>query len=227
MTPSDASAPVIVDLSHPLVTGMPVYPGDPEVATAPATTIAVDGFAVTALALGTHSGTHVDAPSHSIAGGAAIDEIDPARLMGPARILRVSVGDGATIALADVASQLRDWDGERIALVHTGWDAHWGTPRMLRHPAVSVEVADALLGLGVEVLGVDTLSPDASDIADGAGAGEPAVLPVHERWLGAGGLIIENLRALGEVPGETCELLALPLRLAGLDGSPVRAIARC
>ena len=60
---------MIVDLSHPIVSGMPVYPGDPEVATAPATSIAVDGFAVTALQLGTHSGTHVDAPSHSIEGG--------------------------------------------------------------------------------------------------------------------------------------------------------------
>jgi kynurenine formamidase len=50
---------------------------------------------------------------------------------------------------------------------------------------------------------------------------------VHERWLGAGRLIIENLRGLGDVPRETCELIALPLRLKGLDGSPVRAIARC
>ncbi len=217
---------MIVDLSHPIATGMPIYPGDPEVATAPATTIAVDGFAVTALELGTHSGTHVDAPSHSIEGGAAIDEIDPARLMGRARILRVSAGDGEMIGVAGVEDQLRAWDGERIALVHTGWDAHWGTPRMLQHPAVSVELADALLALGVDVLGVDTLSPDPSDLAAVEAREEPPTLPVHERWLGAGRLIIENLRGLGDVPGETCELIALPLRLAGLDGSPVRAVAR-
>jgi len=122
---------------------MPVYPGDPEVATAPATSIATDGFAVTALQLGTHSGTHVDAPSHSIEGGDAIDEIDPARLMGRARILRVSVRDGEMIGVTGGEIKLRAWDGERIALVHTGWDAHWGTPRMLQHPAVSVELADA------------------------------------------------------------------------------------
>jgi kynurenine formamidase len=225
MTHLDAGS-VIVDLSHPIVAGMPVYPGDPEVATAPATTIAVDGFAVTALQLGTHSGTHVDAPSHSIEGGAAIDEINPARLMGRARILRVSASDGEAIGVAALDDQLRGWDGERIALVHTGWDAHWGTPRMLQHPAVSVDLADALLALGVEVLGVDTLSPDPSDMAAGDARAELSSLPVHERWLGAGGLIIENLRGLGDVPGETCELIALPLRLAGLDGSPVRAIAR-
>lgn len=217
---------MIVDLSHPIATGMPVYPGDPEVATAPATSIAMDGFAVTALELGTHSGTHVDAPSHSIEGGTAIDEIDPARLMGRARVLRVSVGDGETIGVAGLEEQLRAWDGERIALVQTGWDARWGTSRMLQHPAVSIELADALLALGVDVLGVDTLSPDLSDLASGDSTDEPASLPVHERWLGEGGLIIENLRGLDEVPGETCELIALPLRLAGLDGSPVRALAR-
>jgi len=218
---------MIVDLSHPIATGMPIYPGDPEVATAPATSIAVDGFAVTALELGTHSGTHVDAPSHSIEGGAAIDEIDPARLMGRARILRVSVGDGETIGVAALEDQLRAWGGERIALVHTGWDAHWGAPRMLQHPAVSIELADALLALGVDVLGVDTLSPDHSDMAAGEARDEPPTLPVHERWLGAGGLIIENLRGLGDVPAGTCEFIALPLRLVGLDGSPVRAVARC
>lgn len=224
MTHTNAG-PVIIDLSHPIVTGMPVYPGDPEVATAPATSIAVDGFGVTALQLGTHSGTHVDAPSHSIEGGVAIDEIDPARLMGRARILRVSAGDGEMIGVAALEDQLRAWDGERIALVHTGWDAHWGASRMLQHPAVSVELADALLALGVDVLGVDTLSPDLSDTASGDARDEPASLAVHERWLGTGGLIIENLRGLGDVPGETCELIALPLRLTGLDGSPVRAIA--
>lgn len=218
---------MIVDLSHPIVTGMPVYPGDPEVATSPATTLEADGFAVTALQLGSHSGTHVDAPSHSIAGGAAIDQIDPARLMGPARILRVTATDGETIGVDGLDEQLCAWDGERIALVHTGWDAHWGTDRMLQHPAVSVELADALLALGVDVLGVDTLSPDSSEPGDKDTTDGPAVLPVHDRWLGAGGLIIENLRGLDQVPGEACELIALPLRLQRLDGSPVRAIARC
>ena len=226
MTRSDGSA-VIVDLSHPLAPGMPGYPGDPEVAATPVATIAAHGFAVTALRLGTHSGTHVDAPSHAVEGGAAIDAIDPGRLIGPARILRVTAGDGEPIGVAGLEPQLAAWSGERIALVHTGWDAHWGTPRMLRHPAVSIELADALLGLGVDVLGVDTLSPDLLQYASGSGAGGPAALPAHARWLGAGGLIIENLRGLGEVPGQTCELIALPLRLAGLDGSPVRAVARC
>ena len=98
---------------------------------------------------------------------------------------------------------------------------------MLAMGAISIELADALLALGVDVLGIDTLGPDPSSAAPGGGTGERARLPLHERWLGAGGLIIENLRGLGEAPGETCELIALPLRLTGVDGSPVRAIAPC
>ena len=211
---------LLVDLSHPVEAGMPVYPGDPGVATEPATSIAADGVAVTALRLGSHSGTHVDAPSHSVEGGDAVDAVALERLWGRARVLRAEVGEARPIAVADVADQLAAWDGERIALVATGWDAHWGTARMLAHPSVAPELADALLDLGVDVLGVDTLSPDPT----GAG-GAPAAFPVHDRWLGAGGLIIENLRGLIALP-DTCELVALPLRLAGLDGSPVRAVAR-
>ncbi|MET4098565.1 kynurenine formamidase [Agrococcus sp. UYP10] len=175
-------------------------PDRPHSAAAPARSIAVDGFAVTPLELGTHPGTHAHGPSHSIEGGAAINEIDPPRLMGPARILRVSAGDGEMIGVAALEDQLRAWAGERIALVRTGWDVHWGTPLMLPHPARSVELADALLALGVGVLGVDTRSPDPSDRAAGK-AMVAADATVHERSLGVGGLIIVNLRGLGRRAG--------------------------
>lgn len=211
---------MIADLSHPIAPGMPVYPGDPEVDAEPALTLAEHGVAVTALWLGSHSGTHADAPSHSVAGGAPIDAVALERLWGPARVLRASAADDEQVALAAVEAQLDDWSGERIALLATGWDAHWGTARMLRHPSVAPELADALLALGVDVLGVDALSPDPTG-ADGA----PTAFPVHERWLGSGGLILENLRGLGAIP-DRIELVALPLRLVGVDGSPVRAVAR-
>ena len=62
----------VVDLSHPVKTGMQVFPGDPSVSCQVATTVEQDGFEVTELHLGTHSGTHMDAPSHIVAGGATI-----------------------------------------------------------------------------------------------------------------------------------------------------------
>src|SRR5690606_40891197 len=91
----------IIDLSHPLVTGMPVYPGDPGVRITPALELGEHGVAVTRLDLGSHAGTHLDAPSHSIAGGRSVDEIPLGLLVGPARILRASESARARIEEGD------------------------------------------------------------------------------------------------------------------------------
>ncbi len=81
----------IIDLSMPICSGMPVYPGDPEVELTAVRTIETDGWAVTRLALGTHTGTHVDAFSHMVAGAEAIDRMPLSRFIGQA--VRVAVGD--------------------------------------------------------------------------------------------------------------------------------------
>ena len=213
----------LIDLSHPVTTGMRVFPGDPEVTIAPAASIATDGFEVHALHLGSHSGTHLDAPSHTVAGGLTVDRVPLERLVGRAVVLRATgLGDDEAVEPQHVApglARLRARDDTRIALLHTGWDAWFGDDRALRHPVVSVALADALLAAGVDVLGVDTLNPDAT-VQRGAFA-----LPVHDRLLGSSRFIIENLCGLERVPGDECGFAALPLRLAGVDGSPVRAVA--
>lgn len=250
----------LVDLSHPLTTGMPVYPGDPEVTFAPALTVAADGVAVERLGLGSHSGTHLDAPAHSIPGGRTVDRIPLELLWGPARVLRaVAPAAGGLLGIADVAgsggasgasgpaasadalasaspdplpaalpaalpavlpdallSALPD-ALPGIVCIATGWDAHFGGPLAERHPAVSLALAEALWARGARVLAVDTLSPDLT--VGGSG------MPVHEFWLGNDGVIVENLTGLDAVSDEF-ELSLLPLRLAGIDGSPVRAVAR-
>ncbi len=194
---------------------MPVYPGDPEVSFAPELTIAADGVAVERLELGSHAGTHLDAPAHAVPGGRTVDQIPLERLWGPARLLRVSApsaGGSIGIAELDLPAALPG-----IVCVATGWDAHFGTPRAEQHPALALELAAALWARGARVLAVDTLSPDAT--VGGGG------MPVHDFWLGNDGVIVENLTGLGRVP-EAFELAILPLRLAGIDGSPVRAVAR-
>jgi len=86
----------IVDLSVPITTGMPVYPGDPEVAVGPALTVERDGVNVLALHLGSHSGTHVDAPKHIDDALPALDEVPLERFCGPAAVVDVrSVGANA------------------------------------------------------------------------------------------------------------------------------------
>lgn len=209
---------IVVDLSHPVVTGMPVYPGDPEVTIAPALSVVADGVAVSTLHIGSHSGTHLDAPSHSIVGGRTVDQIPLELLLGRARVLRARLGAGEEIGVRDLLPGLPD-QLPSIVLVETGWDRHFGDSEAVHHPFLSLEAVEALWARGVRVLGVDALSPDPS------GHPELAGLPVHEFWLGRDGVIVEDLTRLGTLPDEV-EVSLLPLRLAGVDGSPIRAVAR-
>ena len=89
------AGPVLHDLSHPLRSGMPVYPGDPQVAIAPALTVAVEGVNVLGLHLGSQSGTHVDAPYHVDDALPDLDALPLERFVGPAVLLDARGSDSA------------------------------------------------------------------------------------------------------------------------------------
>ncbi|MEV7808548.1 cyclase family protein [Microbispora sp. NPDC088329] len=239
---------MIVDLSVPVVNGMPVYPGDPEVEIAPALTVAAEGVNVLGLHLGSQSGTHVDAPFHIDDALPTLDDLPLERFLGPAAVLdvrglppRSPVTAGM---LETVAGRLRPGT---VLLVATGWDEHWGTPEYLAHPYLAAETARLIAAAGVRTVGIDALSVDptsrpAGDDAAGASAtgaagaigaaGEPGGdLPAHRALCGAHAVIAENLRNLdplleAQAAGRPIEVSLFPLRLAGADGAPVRAVAR-
>lgn len=205
------------DLTHPLITGMPVYPGDPEVEIDEVFTILADGCSVRSLQLGSHSGTHVDAPAHVIAGGRTIDQVAPGELMGDAVVAQLpDLAPGQLIdeEMLGEALRSRPENLPSIVLLATGWDRFWGTADYLRHPVVTEDAASALVEAGVQVLGADTASPDGA-----------ASLVAHEVLLGADCLIIENLRGLTDLLRKV-EFTALPLSITGGDGAPIRAVAK-
>ncbi|RZS58797.1 kynurenine formamidase [Microcella putealis] len=213
---------MLIDLSHRIIGGMTVFPGDPVVTVSDAATVAADGFRVSALHLGSHTGTHIDAPAHSIVDGATLEAIPLEQLIAPLVVLdarghaaRASIGPEVLAAAPAIAA------GDIVAIM-TGWDARFDDASYLEHPVIDVALADALWAGGVRVLGVDSLNPDPSWPGDD-GAWH---LPVHELWLGRGGVIVENLRSLDRVPASGAEAIILPLKLDGLDGAPVRAVAR-
>jgi kynurenine formamidase len=210
----------VIDLSHPVAAGMPVHPGDPGVVFEPALTIARDGAAVTAVSLGSHTGTHVDAPAHAIPGGRTIDRVGLDELAGEALILHVAdrVSDGLGIDGAALGLDLLG-SVPRLVAIRTGWDRHFGTERYLRHPYLIASAARRLMELGMRVLAVDTPSPDPTP-----SGGEPPVLAVHEAVLGGDGLIVENLRGLDRL-GRRARLGVFPLPLVGADGAPARVVA--
>jgi kynurenine formamidase len=213
----------IVDLSLPVGPGTQVYPDDPEPAFHQAFRIETDRFNVLRIELGTHTGTHVDAPYHFVEDGARIDELDPSLFAGPAVIVdltglgpREEIGWDAIEASAD---RLRP--GAILAL-RTDWtDRHFGTNAAYDHPFLSREACERILALGVRTLAIDAFSPDETILGDR----EPA-WNAHRIVLGAGGVIAENLTNLGAVRAEEPLLCLFPLRLSdGADGSPCRAVA--
>jgi len=205
------------DLSHPIETGMQTFPGDPDVSVEAVATAAADGYRVSELRLGTHSGTHIDAPSHVGLEG-SIDGFGIDRFVFDARVVDCTASD----AREPIGpSALPDDDGGEMVVLETGWDAFWGTDRYRDHPYLSPDAADRCVEAGWSV-GLDTLNPDPTP-SQNATPDEPEGVPAHRRLLGNDLFIVENLRNL-EGLGR-CRLFAVPLSIVEGDGSPVRAFA--
>ncbi|KAF9075578.1 putative cyclase [Rhodocollybia butyracea] len=214
----------IIDLTHTLDPDkMSIYPGDPLLACCPVTTIPQDGYAVNSLSLGTHTGTHIDAPSHFIANGTTIDQIALDMLVArPALVVDLTYKKPETKISwdSDLAKYKERMKEGVILLLYTGWSAYWATPAYMDYPYLDKHAAEQILLTGVKVIGLDTLSPDQIDGDEGYG--------VHEVILGTGGLIVENLtnlKALAELQQEEGATMVsiVPLTLKDCDGSPVRA----
>ena len=207
------------DLSHPVETGMQTYPGDPAVTVTATSTVEADGFRTSALSLGSHTGTHVDAPSHGEADGKSLGEfpVETFRFAAQTADLR---GTSARAAIGRADLPAADADADLLVL-HTGWDDHWGTDRYLDHPYLTREAARWCAEHGYHVA-TDTLNVDPTP-TDRAGDDEPTDFGAHRALLGEGRLIVENLRGLDRLP-ERFTLHAYPLALDA-DGAPVRAVA--
>jgi kynurenine formamidase len=217
-----------VDLSHPLAdSAVQCYPGDFPFTCHPQATVIKDGYSVHKISLSSHTGTHIDAPSHFFADGKTIDQIPLSTLTGPAVVVDLTTRKQQLKArqmiewgdIQEYAPQMRQGI---ILVLRTGWSQYWGTPKYYDHPFLSREAAKRVLELGVRVLGVDTLNPDETPY-DGAGGTHG--FGVHQEILGAGGVIAENLTNLQALGDGQSIISLIPLNLVGSDGSPVRAFA--
>ena len=212
----------IVDLSIVLDADTQVYPGDPKPDLRRATRIETEGFNVLSLHLGSHSGTHVDAPYHVVEAGARLEDLDLSLFAGPGVIVDVSGhGDRSPIAWEAIRPHAARLEAGAILALRTGWsERHYGTDRYYDHPFLDPDAARRILDLGVRTLAVDALNPDPTALE---GTSE---LPVHDLWLGAGGVVVENLTNLSAVDFPDPVLSLLPIRLGGdADGAPCRAVA--
>ena len=212
----------IVDLSMPLDDRTPFYPGDPEPRVCPATTIARDGVNVSRLHLGSHSGTHCDAPFHFLEDGLRLHEVPLERFAGPGVVVDCThVAPRAPITWAALAPQAPAFGEGAIVLLRTGWDRR-GTPQTrFDHPFLDGDARRRLLELGVRTVGIDAINLD--ETPDGPLDRDRFVC--HDAVSRAGGVIVENLVALGAIDFPDPWVSVLPLRVPGADGAPTRAVA--
>jgi arylformamidase len=205
-------APAIWDISPTVSAGIPVWPGDTPFEASPTWEIR-DGCPVhvSRMTMTTHLGAHTDAPSHYDPAGRAIDAVDLAPYLGPCRVIHCV---GAKIVRPkDIASRL-DGTPPRVLLrtyasaPQQAWDPEF--------PAIAPETIALLASKGVVLIGTDAASLDPQD---------SKTLDAHHAVRRHGLAILEGV-VLDDVPPGDYELIALPLKLAGMDASPVRAVLR-
>lgn len=206
-----------IDVSVPLHPGLPTWPGDPPLTVDRVSALERgDPANVTRLALGAHTGTHVDAPLHFLAGASAVDALPPDALVGPARVL--ALPGRASIGAADL-EPFAVAPGERLLLRTDNSLAPWfDAPFREDFVHLTPDAARHLAACGVASLGVDYLSV-------GGFADPEENAETHRTLLAAGIWILEGLH-LGVVEPGAYDLVCLPLRLAGADGAPARALVR-
>jgi arylformamidase len=208
---------IFFDLSHSIEPGMTVFPGDPRPSFQPAAGVAAP-WRVTELHLGTHTGTHIDSASHYIPQGKTVDQYPLARLIVPGMVVPLpGLAADQPIAAELISTHLNDFPEGGAVLIQTEWDQFWKTDRYLRHPYLSAEAALLLIRAHASLVGIDALNVDSTVQSMGQ---------VHRLLMEKDILIVENLAGLHRLQaGRLYQFSFLPLNLAGLDGSPVRAVA--
>lgn len=216
----------LVELSHVVRDGLVTYPGLPgpritdwmsreasRQRYAPGTE-----FQIGEITMIGNTGTYIDAPAHRWPDGADLAGVPLERLANlPGLVVRVPAGvravDRLLLAPYDVAG--------RAVLLHTGWDAHFNTPRYgdPEHPFLTADGAQWLVSAGAALVGIDSVNID--DTSPAAGGARPA----HSALLAAGIPIVEHLRGLDELPPDGFRFTAAPPLIEGMSSFAVRAFA--
>ena len=209
-----------IDISMPIKDGMLSWPSDPDVSLKPFKTLKEKGSNVSELRAGTHFGTHVDAPKHNLADGGGVDSYDPAQFIGRAFVLDLTEATDPAIDSQHLAGVVPDGTERLLLKTRNSVQCLLEQPFTEDYVGLSADGAEWLArqagpASGLKLVGIDYLSiqrrgPDSTP---------------HTALLGAGIAIVEGL-VLTDVPGGDYELVCLPLRIAGGDGAPARALLK-
>ena len=206
-----------IDVSYPISPAIAIYPENPSFSFTRTQNIATgDAANVSKIIIGSHTGTHIDAPAHFIPGGATVDQIPLERMNGRAKVLDVTGhGDIGVDLMSDAGLERGD-----IVLFRTDNSLAWACDSILDdYVTLTYEAADYIAGSGVKLVGIDYLTVERPRSKRIPGKS------VHKTLLGNGILICEGLRLKDVMPGEY-EFRCLPLNIIGLDGCPVRCVLK-
>ena len=205
---------MIYDVSVPITNTMPVWPSDPPVQLTPKTHISRDqshSVRLTSIEMGSHTGTHIDAPFHFIENGRRLNEIPTETLVGTALVFELP--NVRSIGRSDLEGLPRD--GVERVLFKTENSKHWKDGRFFEEFVyLEPDAAQVLVERGVKVVGIDYLSIDKY---------KSEKHPSHFVLLGRNVVIIEGLD-LSQVSPGNYRMVALPLNLQDVDGAPTRVI---
>lgn len=204
----------IIDLSLPIDDEMP------GVEITAARRLSEDGWNATTLSLYSHCGTHMDAPRHFLPDGNTLDQQALEVVVGPAIVVNLAPVEPRELItidhLASVIDQVQP--GVRL-LLRTDWHKRYGTPEYRNElPRISLELAEWLVERDVALVGVEP--PSVADVNN-----MQELTEVHQTLFRGNVVIVEGLSNLDQIRSTKVQFIALPMKIVGGDGSPVRAIA--
>ena len=205
----------VIDLSLKISQSLKVFPGSPQPCFVPWTSFSIHGYDSEAVFMSTHTGTHMDAPSHFVRGKPSIDRISASRFVAAGIVVRIRKKANELVNVEELKDQ--DIKENDAVVIATGWENQIRAKNYVsENPGLSADAARYLVSRKVSIVAIDGPSID---------AGADVEFTAHKILLGKNILLVENLCNLEKVPKKRFTFVMAPLKLQGSTGSPVRALA--
>ncbi|HCE45642.1 MAG TPA: hypothetical protein DET40_19035 [Lentisphaeria bacterium] len=212
-----------VDLTLPMKKGMPFYPSGLHTPFSAEKTaeIGANGREIRRIEMGSHCGTHIDGMTHFLKNGWSVDKIPLSILVGPAYLVNLGkLPQDSVITRKDVSDRLPKGRKIERLLLRADWSRFWEKKQYFNGwPHLSEDCCSFIAEKGIKLAGFDFPSPDETF------TGKNLDSPNHKFFLKKKIVLIEYLTNLGKLKPGNIFLIALPLRIAGGDGSPSRVVA--
>ena len=208
-----------LDLTLTISEKIPMFPGSPQPHFIQWDEIKQDGYNLEVLFLSTHTGTHVDAPYHFVKRGKKMHQIDPSRFLCDVVLIKIKSKPNHLITKSEIMKFEKKHGAiprHSSVLFATGWNNMERRDFFGENPGLADSAAKYLVSKKTNLVGIDSPSID---------AGSNSKFSAHYILLAGDVVILENLCNLHKIKSTRFKLAALPLKLYGATGSPVRAVA--